>query len=147
MNAPSKPVRVQSLARARLRKHSDFQTAYSLAAKHQSASMTWFLAAQTSDEIAETAGARVGLTVGRVLGKASQRNRIKRRMREAIRRHVDLLPLGFDLIFHPRRDVLTMDFAQLEAEIVRILQQARSEAARGAKSPLAARKARVRPTP
>ncbi len=147
MNPPSKPVRLQSLAAARLRKHSDFQSAYAVAGKHQSASMSWFLAAQIPAGIAKTAATRVGLTVGKVLGKAHQRNRTKRRMREALRRHVDLLPVGCDLIFHPRRDVLTMDFAQLEAEIVRILQQAQSEAARGAKSPPAARKARIRPTP
>ena len=73
---------------------------------------------------------RVGLTAGKVLGKAHDRNRIKRRMREALRRHLELLPSGFDLIFHPRRVVLTMDFAKLEAEIVRILQQANAEATR-----------------
>ena len=39
-------------------------------------------------------------------------------------------PAGFDLILHPRRVVLTMEFAKLEAEIVRILQQAKAEAAR-----------------
>ena len=49
------------------------------------------------------------------MGKAHERNRIKRRMREALRRHIDLLPAGFDLILHPRRTVLTMEFAQLEA--------------------------------
>lgn len=80
---------------------------------------------------------RVGLTVGKVIGKATERNRIKRRMREALRRHIDLLPPGFDLIFHPRRTVLSIDFMQLEAEIVRILQQARelisTEAARSVK--------------
>jgi ribonuclease P protein component len=65
-----------------------------------------------------------------VLGKAHERNRIKRRMREALRRHVELLPQGCDLILHPRRVVLTLEFAKLEAEIVRILQQARAEAAR-----------------
>ncbi len=70
------------------------------------------------------------------MGKAHQRNRIKRRMREALRRHLDLLPQGFDLIFHPRRNVLTMEFAKLEAEIVRILEQARADAARSNK-PLA----------
>jgi len=80
------------------------------------------------DGVAETA--RVGLTAGKVLGNAHERNRIKRRMREALRRHVDLLPDCVDLIFHPRRAVLTMEFAKLEAEVVRILTQARAEAAR-----------------
>jgi ribonuclease P protein component len=55
-------------------------------------------------------------------------------MREALRRHVELLPQGCDLIFHPRRIVLTMDFTKLEAEIVRILHQAKTEAARRTKS-------------
>ncbi len=76
------------------------------------------------------AGPRVGLTVGKVIGKAHERNRIKRRMREALRHHVDMLPQGFDLIFHPRRFVLTVEFAKLEAEVVRILHQANAEAAR-----------------
>jgi len=34
-----------------------------------------------------------------------------------------------DLILHPRRSVLTVEFRKLEAEIVRILQQANTEAA------------------
>ncbi len=99
--------------------------------------MSWFLAPQASagPDAAGTPESRVGLTAGKVLGKANERNRIKRRMREALRRHVDLLPQGFDLIFHPRRNVLTVDFAQLEAEIVRILEQAGSEALRLANSP------------
>jgi len=133
MNRRSQPDRRQSLAGARLRKHSEFVRAYAAAGKRQSASMSWFLAPQTAAGDAPVAPARVGLTVGKVLGKAHQRNRIKRRMREALRRHVDLLPAGFDLIFHPRRSVLTLDFAQLEAEIVRILKQAGGEAAPSAK--------------
>ncbi len=88
--------------------------------------MTWFLAPQA----APVAGPRVGLTAGKVLGKAHERNRIKRRMREALRRHVDMLPAGCDLILHPRRSVLTAEFAKLEAEVVRILSQAKAEAVR-----------------
>jgi ribonuclease P protein component len=65
-----------------------------------------------------------------VLGKAHERNRIKRRMREALRRHVDLLPQDCDLILHPRRGVLTVEFTKLEVEIERILRQANAEAAR-----------------
>jgi len=72
----------------------------------------------------------VGLTVGKVLGKAHERNRIKRRMREVLRQHIGLLPPGCDLILHPRRVVLKLEFAKLEAEIVRILHQANAEAGR-----------------
>ncbi len=96
--------------------------------------MSWFLAPQSIAGAAVAATPRVGLTVGKVMGKAHQRNRIKRRMREALRRHTDLLPVGMDLIFHPRRNVLTIEFAQLEAEIVRILEQAQADAQRAVKS-------------
>jgi ribonuclease P protein component len=92
--------------------------------------MSWFLARQSPAYAgaALPVGPRVGLTAGKVLGKAHERNRIKRRMREALRRHGELLPEGFDLILHPRRIVLALEFAKLEAEILRILHQARAEA-------------------
>jgi ribonuclease P protein component len=122
----------QTMRNVRLRKHADFQRAYAASRKKQSASMSWFIAPQTSSQGAgiESIGPRVGLTVGKVIGKAHERNRIKRRVREALRRHLELLPAGCDLILHPRRVVLTAEFAKLEAEIVRILKQAQAEAAR-----------------
>jgi ribonuclease P protein component len=123
---------LQSLAGARLCRHADYQRAYAGSRKRQSASMSWFLARQTPAYAgaALPTGPRVGLTAGKVLGKAHERNRIKRRMRDVLRRHVDLLPEGFDLILHPRRIVLALEFEKLEAEVVRILHQARTEAAR-----------------
>jgi ribonuclease P protein component len=126
------PTRKASLTGARLSKHADYQRAYAASRKRQSASMSWFLAPQTlaGAFAGLPAGPRVGLTVGKVIGKAHERNRIKRRMRETLRRHVDLLPTGCDLILHPRRTVIAMDFAKLEAEVVRILQQATTEAGR-----------------
>jgi ribonuclease P protein component len=134
MNAPPNSIQLQTLTGVRLRKHADYQRAYAASRKRQSNSMSWFLAPQDSQVQAEL-GPRVGLTAGKVLGKAHERNRIKRRMREALRRHVDLLPLGCDLIFHPRRHVLTIEFTKLESEIVRILQQAKAEGARTAVLP------------
>jgi len=127
---------LQSLACLRLCKHADYQRAYATSRKRQSSSMSWFLAAQLpSHPAAELpAGPRVGLTVSKVLGKAHERNRIKRRMRDILRRHTELLPQGCDLILHPRRIVLTLEFTKLETEIVRILQQAKAEAAKMAAS-------------
>ena len=130
--ADSRPTSSRSLVASRLCKHADYQRAYAASRKRQSASMSWFLAPQSPPAAATPMPSRprVGLTAGKVLGKAHERNRIKRRMREALRLHVDLLPHGCDLILHPRRAVMTIEFPKLEAEIVRILQQARSEAAR-----------------
>jgi ribonuclease P protein component len=116
-----------TLVGARLRKHADYQATYAAARKRQSSSMSWFLAPQPE---AHNSGPRVGLTVGKVIGESHERNRIKRRMREALRRHIHLLPPHADLIFHPRRVVLEIEFTKLEAEIVRILTQANTEAAR-----------------
>ncbi|MGD0730769.1 MAG: ribonuclease P protein component [Terracidiphilus sp.] len=131
MNISLQPVQRRSLTGARLCKHADYQRAYAAGRKRQSASMSWFLAPQQAVGAVQPPNSpRVGLTAGKVLGPAHERNRIKRRMREALRRHIDLLPHGCDLILHPRRVVLTLDFAKLEAEIVRILHQANADAAR-----------------
>ncbi len=99
----------------RLRRHSDYQCVYAGSRKQFSASMTYFFSAQP-DAVADQA-ARVGLTAGRVLGKAVERNRIKRRMREAVRRHLEALPPGVDVVLHPRKSVMTMDFSLLDAEV------------------------------
>ncbi len=125
----------QSLTGVRLRRHADYQRAYAAGRKRQSSSMSWFLAPQTAPVAEQPTGPRVGLTTGKVLGKAHERNRIKRRMREILRRHLDLLPQDFDLILHPRRVVLTLEFTKLDAEVVRILSQAKAEAARMRQSP------------
>ena len=65
-------------------------------------------------------GPRVGLTTGKVLGKAVERNRIKRRLRDIVRRRVTIIEADLDIVLHPRKSVLTMDFAKLEGEVVRI---------------------------
>ena len=129
MTTPLNSERRQSIAGVRLHLHADYQRAYAAARKRQSASMSWFLAPQTvtGTELDPPQGPRVGLTAGKVLGKAPDRNRIKRRLREVLRRHLDLLPSGCDLILHPRRTVLTLEFTKLEAEVVRILEQAREQ--------------------
>ena len=79
--------------------------------------MTYFFALRLSHP---EAGPRVGLTAGRVLGKAVERNRIKRRMREAVRLNLNVLTRDVDVVLHPRRTVLTADFAHLRGEVSKI---------------------------
>jgi ribonuclease P protein component len=108
-----------SLPDSRLRKHADYQRVYQRSRKHFSPSMTYFFAERPSLQAA-IAGPRVGLTAGRVLGKAVERNRIKRRMREAVRANLTLLTRNVDVVLHPRRTVLTAGFAQLQNEVSKI---------------------------
>ena len=103
-----RPARSRCRTRA-CSKHADYQRAYA-ASRKQAVGIDELVSGAASDLQTQApcpAGPRVGLTAGKVLGKAHERNRIKRRMREALRRHVELLPAGFDLILHPRRSVLT----------------------------------------
>jgi ribonuclease P protein component len=87
--------------------------------------MTYFFAERVSGAcpvpgVHRIFGPRVGLTAGRVLGKAVERNRIKRRMREAVRLNLALLTRDVDVILHPRRTVLTAEFARLQGEVSKI---------------------------
>lgn len=77
-----------------------------------------------------TAGPRVGLTVSRAMGKAVQRNRIKRRMREAVRRHIEELKAPVDVVLHPGRRVTEIDFALLERDVAQVFRAIRTEAER-----------------
>lgn len=64
--------------------------------------------------------ARVGYTTPRALGKAVVRNRIKRRLREAVRLQLAALGPGWEVVFNPRRAVLEADFSRLAAEVERL---------------------------
>jgi ribonuclease P protein component len=113
----------------RLHKHADYQRVYKASRKQFSSSMSWFLAPRSvSGALSPVSGPRVGLTVGKVLGKAHERNLMKRRLREVVRHAIHELPEGVDLILHPKRMVMTMEFAKLEAEVLRIFRQAAGQA-------------------
>jgi ribonuclease P protein component len=107
----------------RLRKHADYQRVYTSSKKQFSKQMTFFYSLRPAIgpdgkvRRSDTAGPRIGLTVGKVMGKAVDRNRIKRRMRECIRRSAGLITAPVDVILHPRRVVIELEFAKLEREV------------------------------
>lgn len=63
---------------------------------------------------------RVGFTVTRKSGNAVRRNRIRRRLKEAVRCHGadDMVP-GNDYVIVGRSDILSAPFGQLVAELTR----------------------------
>ena len=64
---------------------------------------------------------RFGISVKKALGNAVVRNRIRRRIREILRRNSLEIPSGWDCVMHPRRTVASSDFAALQAELVGLL--------------------------
>ena len=70
---------------------------------------------------------RFGISVKKALGGAVVRNRIRRRIREIIRRNKAEISPGWDIVIHPRRSVARVAFAPLEAELAGLLRNLRSK--------------------
>jgi ribonuclease P protein component len=68
---------------------------------------------------------RLGISVGRRVGNAVVRNRVKRRVREAVRhRHAELAS-GYDLVFIARAPAATADWPALRDATEDLLRRAR----------------------
>ena len=109
---------------ARILTHASFQTVYQTGGRHFSPLLTAFYVLTPS----ETPAARVGITVSRAIGKAVTRNRIKRRVREAVRVALPGLniklgerKLAAEVVFNPKKVCADVEFRKLEAEIARAL--------------------------
>lgn len=95
---------------ARLLRHADFERVYQQGQRHFVRHMTFFFLPAAGE-------ARVGFTVGRVLGGAVQRNRIKRRLREAVRREWRRLGVSVDVVVNPKKSVLRAEFTEITQDV------------------------------
>lgn len=67
---------------------------------------------------------RFGFTINVRLGGAVVRNRLKRRLREAIRLRLTMIKAGWDVVVIARRPVLCVDYHQMDAACARLLRRA-----------------------
>ncbi len=66
---------------------------------------------------------RFGFVVSKRLGKAVQRNKIKRRMREATRVRLSRIKPGFDLIFIARPPITQVEYPGIEQALEGLLRK------------------------
>ncbi|RIK46299.1 MAG: ribonuclease P protein component [Chloroflexi bacterium] len=67
---------------------------------------------------------RYGFSVSSRIGNAVTRNRIKRRLREAVRLRMDSIQPGWDLVFIARNPIRSADYHQMDAACARLLRRA-----------------------
>jgi ribonuclease P protein component len=65
---------------------------------------------------------RFGFSIKKALGGAVVRNRIRRRLREAVRCHRLELPSGWDIVIHPKSIVARAAHSALTSDLLRLLQ-------------------------
>lgn len=64
---------------------------------------------------------RFGVTAGKKIGKAVQRNYVKRRLREYFRLHKALLPQTCDIVFTAKQGAYTLSYRDIARELNEVL--------------------------
>jgi ribonuclease P protein component len=105
----------------RLKKRADFVAAAKGRRQHQ---RNFVLQARERDPAVEDDMARVGFTVTKKVGNAVVRNRIRRRLREAVRlAETSSFAPGYDYVVAARREALAAAFDDLRSELSRALKK------------------------
>jgi ribonuclease P protein component len=88
--------------RGRLSRSGDFDRVYREGRSHANRYVVLYAFPRSEDDVADT---RLGISVGRKVGGAVDRNRVKRAMREAFWGLAERLPEGHDFVLVARPDL------------------------------------------
>ncbi|MDL1955757.1 MAG: ribonuclease P protein component [Candidatus Desulfofervidus auxilii] len=103
--------------RERIRRQKEFLAVLKKGKKWQTSHFVIFLKPNTQS------CTRLGIRVGRDVGKAVKRNRIKRLIREFFRLHKYELPVGHDVVIMVKKDATSLSYHQVCKELSQVLCQ------------------------
>ena len=104
----------------RLLRHADFERVYKQGRRHFASDLTAFYRRRE-----EGSTLRIGFTVSKMLGGAVRRNRMRRRLREAVRLNWPEFQAPVDIVINPKKSLLTVDFSDLSKQIGQIFELVR----------------------
>ena len=99
----------------RIQKSKEYRLVYDTGRKTPKSNFVAFCLRRSDNE-----PTRVGFTTPRALGKAVLRNRVRRRIREAVRLNLWRLPVGWSFVFNPRRVAADRPFSEIVAEVEQV---------------------------
>ena len=112
-------------AEQRLRENRNFRTIYARGRSHVHGLAVIYALRRSGENAKDGSGRRVGFVVSKKQGNAVVRNRIKRRLREAVRlRLTDLREGPFDLIFVGRSRLKSASWAEVQIAVDELLRRA-----------------------
>jgi ribonuclease P protein component len=101
----------------RILRSKDFRRVYDHGSRYSGPFFAAFYATASDVDRRTGSGPKVGFTVPRSLGGAVVRNRIKRRVREAVRLRLDQLSPQWEIVFNPRRAAIDSPLPDLIREV------------------------------
>lgn len=105
----------------RILRRSDFRKVYDEGSRFSCPFFAAFCFKRPDDlDVPLPEGPKVGFTVTKALGNAVVRNRMKRRLREAVRLHLNELPAPWMVVMNGRKGLLEAEFAGVEREVTRL---------------------------
>jgi ribonuclease P protein component len=103
---------------ARLLRRIEYEAVYRGGKRRSSSQFVIFVRRNSTER------SRFGSSVKKALGGAVVRNRIRRRIREILRLHRSEIPIGWDIVIHPRATVARIEFSRLTEELLSLLRSA-----------------------
>ncbi|MCY0875448.1 MAG: ribonuclease P protein component [Firmicutes bacterium] len=103
----------------RLRRNKDFRVVFH---RGQSVANRYFVLYVSKKENAVT---RAGFSVSKKVGNAVVRNRIKRLLREVLRKQINQFGTGYDLIVIARKEAYGLTYVDVERQVQQLLRRSK----------------------
>ena len=104
----------------RILRSKEFRRVYDHGSRYSGPFFAAFYARASDEGLSTGSGPKVGFTVPRSLGGAVVRNRIRRRVREAVRLRLDQLNPQWEIVFNPRRAAMDSPLPALIREVEKL---------------------------
>jgi len=103
----------------RLKSSNEFKAVFQRCRKVQDALLALYVQFNEED-----AAGKFGISMGRALGKAHLRNRLKRRLREIYRVEKERFPMGHQIVVIPRRGCAERTFEEIKGSFLALASKA-----------------------